>query len=530
MQMRNLEKPNWKKAQERKSRFWLLGLFLVLLIPVGAISVFVLKNTFADAFSFGGRSSNEVKNQGSIIRVNADGDFQAALDKANPGDTILLEQGAEFVGNFKLPKKSGNEFITIRSSAKDSELPGEYVRIDPEKYASKLPKLYSETGGPVIAAYDGAHHFRFFAVEFGGTKDGNSNIVKIGMGDEKSIEELPHHIEFDRIYMHATSPLGQRRGIAANGKHIKITNSYIAGIRRKGEESQAIAAWATDGPIEITNNYLEGGGENILFGGATSFLNLIPADCLVRDNHLNKPLEWREDKWVIKNLFEIKNGRRIKIENNLMTNNWGGGQDGTAVVIKSAPDSGENAVAEDITFINNIVRGSGSGIGLNGSEKGGGRNMTVRNNFFEDLTSKKWNGDGFFMKSSAWDGLVIENNTIINDGMIAKAYGEPVTGFVFRNNIIFENEYGFKGDSTPSGQRTLDKFFPKGIVKNNIIIGGTASLYRGENFFLSSIRQVGFVNPANGNYLLQSNSPYLKKGANGKQIGANLNLDSVGGS
>ena len=523
--MRNLDKPNWKKQQERKSRMWLLGLVLVLLIPIGAVSAYVLKNTLANSFSFG---SDGIETNGSVIKVGAGGDFQAALDKANPGDTILLEEGAEYVGNFKLPNKSGDEFITIRSSAKDSELPAEHIRIDPKKYASKLPKIYSDTRDPVIAAYNGAHHFRFVAVEFGGTKDGNSNIIKIGMGDEKTIEELPHHIEFDRIYMHATSPMGQRRGIAANGKHIKIINSHISGMRRKGEESQAIGVWATDGPVEIVNNYLEAAAENILFGGAESDLGLTPTDCIVRDNHLNKPLEWQNDNWVVKNLFEIKHGRRIKVENNLMTNNWAMAQDGTGVLFSTREDSGKDVVIDDILFANNIIRGSGSGVSVYGDEGKGGHNLTIRNNFFIDLGVKEFKGDGFFMKSASWDGLTIENNTIINKGHIGKAYGAPVTDFVFRNNIVFENTYGFKGDGTPSGQATLSKYYSNGRVENNIIVGGDSSSYRGNNFFLSSIKQIGFTD--DGNYLLQTNSPYLKKGTDGKQVGANLDFERVGRS
>src|SRR4051812_44475037 len=51
---------------------------------------------------------------GNSIIVRKGGNVQDALDRAMPGDTILLEAGVTFKGSFKLPKKSGSEFITIR--------------------------------------------------------------------------------------------------------------------------------------------------------------------------------------------------------------------------------------------------------------------------------------------------------------------------------------------------------------------------------------------------------------------------------
>ncbi|MGI8495459.1 MAG: hypothetical protein ACR2L1_09135 [Pyrinomonadaceae bacterium] len=490
-----------------KSFYSILAVIAAALVLAAGFGVFAYQNFTAET---------PLEVSGNTIFVKAGGNFQAALEQAKPGDTILLQAGATFRGNFNLPTKSGADFIIVRTSAAESQIPAADARLDPAKYAGVLPKLVSPNSEPVLSAYNGAHHFRFVGIEFGATKNGVGNIVKLGTTEEKRVEDLPHHIEFDRVYVHGDPVAGQRRGIAANGKYIRIVNSYFSDLKKEGDEAQAIAVWATDGPVEIINNYLEGSAENILFGGGASVLKLVPTDCVVRGNHLNKPLEWRSTNLDVKNFFEIKNGRRIKVDNNLMTNNWAKAQDGTGVLFSTRADNGAATIIEDIEFTNNIVRGTGNGISVYGAEGSGGHRLTIRNNFFEDINGQKWGGAGFFMKSSAWDGLVIENNTIINSGDIAHAYDAPTRGFVFRGNIIFQNEYGIKGDGTPSGQATIDKFFPNGEVSGNVIIGGDAAQYRGKNLYLKSIEQVGFVNAQKGNYQLRPDSPLRDKNIGAK--------------
>src|SRR2546423_13236711 len=53
---------------------------------------------------------------GSVIRVHSGGDLQAALDRAVPGDQVVLDAGATFRGNFVLPQKAGSGLIVVRTS------------------------------------------------------------------------------------------------------------------------------------------------------------------------------------------------------------------------------------------------------------------------------------------------------------------------------------------------------------------------------------------------------------------------------
>jgi len=458
----------------------------------------------------------------AVVLVRKGEDLQKALESARSGDTIKLEARATFEGPFVLPRKSGDGFITITTSA-GNNLPPSGVRIDPLKHAAALPRLISANNEPVIATAAGASHYRFIGIEFGGTKDGVGNIIQIGSATEGSADEIPSHIEFDRVYIHSTSPEGQRRGIAANGRHIKIVDSHISDIKRKGDESQAIAAWATDGPIEIKNNYLEAAAENILFGGAGSPLKLVPTDCIVEGNHLNKRDEWRGTEWVVKNLFEIKNGRRIIVRNNLMTNNWTMGQDGTAILFSTRADNGAATVIEDVEFTDNVIRNSDNGISVFGAEGSGGHRLTIRNNIFDKIGKPGSEGSGRFMKSTAWNGLVIANNTIINSGNITSAYSTPTKGFLFRNNIVFENEYGFKGDGTASGIPTIDKFFPGARISGNAIIGGRADRYHRENFFFASLKDLGYDQKR---FSFEPGSRFRLDPISGKTLGATANTRS----
>src|SRR5687767_8873221 len=45
---------------------------------------------------------------GAVFNLNSGGDLQFALNAAQPGDTIVLQAGAVFTGNFTMPAKSGN--------------------------------------------------------------------------------------------------------------------------------------------------------------------------------------------------------------------------------------------------------------------------------------------------------------------------------------------------------------------------------------------------------------------------------------
>src|SRR5688572_24361833 len=157
----------------------------------------------------GGRAS------AATVTVAAGGDLQAAINAAQPGDTILLQAGATFDGTYDLPAKSGSAYITIRSSAPDASLPLPGVRVTPA-FSALMPKIRSTHGGPAIRTAPGASYWRLLFLEFlPSSVTSSANLLEFG-SDSQTLAAVPHHLVIDRCYLHGDPGWGQRRGIALN--------------------------------------------------------------------------------------------------------------------------------------------------------------------------------------------------------------------------------------------------------------------------------------------------------------------------
>ena len=315
--------------------------------------------------------------------------------------------------------------------------------------------------------------------------------MRLGEGTETSESQLPHHIVLDRCYIHGDASLGGRRGVTANGAHIAVIESYVSNFRLGNYDTQAFASWNGPGPFLLRNSYLEASGENVMFGGSDAAIaNLVPSDITIVGNDLVKPLDWRgRSDAIVKNLFELKNARRVLVDNNRFTNNWADGQTGTAINLKSVNQEGTNpwAVAEHITITNNVISHAGGGIVIStdsGTQTTG--RILIRGNVFQDINSAAWGGAGQFLTLlGPIANITVDGNRVEQDGNIIIADGTPMSGFVFVNNIVRHNANGVKGSGRAIGTGTLDYYFPQYVFTGNQIVGGGpfAALYPAGNTF-----------------------------------------------
>lgn len=466
---------------------------------------------------------------GRIIRVPPGGNIQAALNAAQSGDIVELQAGAVYSGTINLPNKPLTDFVTIRSSAA-ADLPAE-KRVSPAQRSSMATITSGIFGRPAVQATNGAHHYRFIGIEFAASgRLFNYGVVVFG-GKETGPENVPHTLEVDRSYVHATGPTVSRRGIALNSANTTIKNSYIEGFAFRSEETQGICGWSGTRNVKIINNYVEGGAENILFGGADPANGeLIPTDIEISGNHLNKPRAWFKTA-TVKTLFELKNARRVAFTGNYLEHNWEGSA--FRITVRNQDGGAPFSTIEDVVIRDNIIDGAGEGVNVLGRDDTQpsqiAKRISILNNLFLNIGGPPYAGSGYFLQISGGEDVTVANNTALNEGNTVTFYGDQPQRLVIRDNIICHGNYGVHGLAdlrSPDARR----FFVNNIIINNKRVNRDDAAIPPDSIWLPDIAAVGFDSPGERRFGLSAGSRFSDKATDGGSIGCrvgSLPSDSV---
>ena len=519
---------------------------------------------------------------GSTISVSASSDLQSALNSAQCGDTIALQAGATFSGNFTVPAKNCDDshWIIIRTAAPDSALPPEGTRITPcyagvaslpgrpafscPTPANVMARIVFEGIGsqPIILA-SGANHIRFLGLEITRTSPGNVVYDLVSVQSRGTMD----HLVFDRVWMHGTAKDETTRGIALGGStYVAVTDSYFSDfhcIATTGAcgDSQAINGGLGDqpmGPYKIVNNFLEASGENLMFGGGEATQN--PQDLEIRQNHLFKPLNWMAghagfvggangNSFVVKNHLELKNAVRVLFEANVLENNWGGfTQSGFAILLTPKNQNGNcpQCTVHDITIRYSTVSHVGGGIVVGNGESDSGAlsqgawNESIHDLVMDDVDDLAFNGGGYLLQEGngnpnlAVHDVAINHVTALSGGRAMLVVGNAKTNPTMANfswtNSIFSAGGGIISTGGGSANCASASNGAAGVLKScfnpyafdhNGLIAATGSWPKG-NYAPPSVAAVEFANPAQGNYQLAPSSPYKGAGSDGKDLGADI--------
>ncbi len=361
---------------------------------------------------------------GNTWYVHNSSDLTAALANFSPGDTIILDAGVVYSGNFVIPYRSNpNKKWTYIETGNLNNLPPPGSRVGPGN-AGDMPKIVTPNQTPAImlcstvnsyCPASGTNYIRLVGIEVytasnaggGGCTYQQCNnwswyLIQALSPDDGTTPTPADHITIDRSYIHGSPTQDVLHGIGAEGTYFAVIDSYISDIHRSGTDSQGILAYYTPGPIKITDNYVSATTEDVMFGGAGACLYsgcpppngsdnpYVPSDIEIRYNHFYKPLSWfscgdggtvppgslladgtmcgasppnETNEWVTKDNLEFKSAQRVVITGNTLENNWKAGQQGFSLVLTPrAGQSGSHTVVDDILFQSNIITNATSGI------------------------------------------------------------------------------------------------------------------------------------------------------------------------
>ena len=373
------------------------------------------------------------------------GAFTAALEAAAPGAVLQLA-----------PEFSYPDALTIRKPVTVQGVTGS-DRMDLD---TPMPKF---TGGLTLAGDD---------VTVRGVEVRRSTV-----GDIVVLRGARVTLERSRVLGDPVK--GVKRCVQTNGKgDVKVLRNYVADcfLPSPGQDSQAIGGWEMDPGLLIEDNYLEGGSETIMFGGADSSSDdKTPADIVIRGNTIGKKLAWFGQAIGVKNVLELKNAKRVLIEKNDFCCSWTQGQVGfgLTLTVRNQDGGAPWSTIQDVTIRNNTWRDIASAIAILGrddiKETREGRDVpmgTVRRSV--PMARVTISGDTFALDPVKYGkgninskaiqigggpiALTIENVTITSASRVGSALSFPagpiVSGFRFINVTVPASRYGLFGDAS----------------------------------------------------------------------------------
>lgn len=267
------------------------------------------------------------------ITVNAGGNLQNALNSASgaTNDRIICEAGATFTGPYNFPTKTGGKVTLTSSSILSGALPTRPEIADAGVLATATASAGSNW---VFQAATGASNWTIDGFRFVPAGNGSGIIDFIG--------ESCANNTFSRLLFDGSGGQ-QKRFLRADGRNVLIKHLYVHDLHKPGTDGQGISCVAGAGPFTIYHCYINGGSECILFGGGTSTSAANnPQDIVVEHCELSQPTGRYPTTHLAKNLFEIKNGLRVKFRYNILRDIEDSAQSATAIMLTPSNQQGDS--------------------------------------------------------------------------------------------------------------------------------------------------------------------------------------------
>ncbi len=212
--------------------------------------------------------------------------LQTALDAANPGDEVLLQENFLYSGQFLMKVKScpGQTdacYVTLRTGVTSTgsvisaaTFPPTNIRMTPALALNKLAILRSTSATVAALRTDTVSpppkYWRVKWIQFDSFEGGSGvgSLVSLGTGAITVLADVPGRYQFIQNYFRGSPVQGQHRGLsiwAAND--VTVRDNYFKDIKTFGSSDGQVVNVMVGNNITITNNYMEGGTETFIAGG-----------------------------------------------------------------------------------------------------------------------------------------------------------------------------------------------------------------------------------------------------------------------
>ena len=235
--------------------------------------------------------------EAATIYVPAGGDLQTALNNALPGDTLLLAENAEFVGNFVLPYKTGDQWITVRTAGTRQRAAGRaefacsrrtrrcwrgFGRPTLRRRCAPPPARI--TGSCAISISPPTRAAR--ATSFSSATDRSA---------QNTLAQVPHHFVLSHLYVHG-DPLRrpEARHRAERGRRDHPRLAHRASAKASGRTPRRSAAGTAPDPTSSRTTTSKPPARTCCSAAPTRRSpNLVADGITFRRNYLSRPMAWR---------------------------------------------------------------------------------------------------------------------------------------------------------------------------------------------------------------------------------------------
>jgi hypothetical protein len=157
------------------------------------------------------------------------------------------------------------------------------------------------------------------------------SVVRIGKNDtsQVTIEAAPRSVTLCGVISHGHRG---KRAFEINGADVTLVDCHVLDCYApNNQDSQAIWIGNAPGPVLVDGGYFEAASECLMVGGdAMKIPDCRPTGLTIRNATFTKPRAWQDADIPVKNIFELKDGHDVLIENCDLSSCWKSAQDGYA--------------------------------------------------------------------------------------------------------------------------------------------------------------------------------------------------------